>query len=468
MEGIVAPVVTIKYIVDNWTRIQPHWLVAKRNMIKHKEKLYRESLTEVNVRLERKVSEAQEFVKNVNKLNVLSGGKTNIITETNVWDLISTRFSDVLTMETEKARYATLISICKTSKKQLEDEKTVNEQAFKLVSSLLDLESHSGDNVAKKIMAEIVMTFIFNWRALSESYLNFLIMGPPGTGKTLLASKIGVILGRSGILLTETMTVTDRASFVGEHLGETAPRTLSVLNNNLECVLFIDEAYQLAIRDTYSGKTDTTRFDPYSVECTGTIVGFSDKRKGLIAIVAAGYEREMKIDFLGINPGMTRRFPYRIVFRKYTDEQLISIFADKLGSQNNVDPSSLSKEAYDVLRVMIAYTHYDPMTNETIPQYYVPYQGGSMEIIADKVAQYMISRGLNMKPGSFGKCSMQAVLNDYIRSDFKDQSGYRLLQDTCAIEFLNYPNPVTILANERITEESNVKPKRTKISKTKK
>ena len=97
-----------------------------------------------------------------------------------------------------------------------------------------------------------------------------------------------------------------------------------MLNANLESALLIDEAYSLTEGSTEGGGKE-------GKDVITEIVNFLDKNMGLILVIVAGYEDKMDKYFFGPNEGMTRRFPYRFVFKNYTGEELAQILKQQLG-----------------------------------------------------------------------------------------------------------------------------------------
>lgn len=60
------------------------------------------------------------------------------------------------------------------------------------------------------------------------------------------------------------------------------------------------------------------------------MVAFLSQRTGSIAFIAAGYEKEMIQDFIPANPGIARRFTYRVWLADYKPEELVNIYLTAL------------------------------------------------------------------------------------------------------------------------------------------
>jgi hypothetical protein len=114
---------------------------------------------------------------------------------------------------------------------------------------------------------------------------------------------------------------------VAGFVGQTAPKTLAILQSSLGGMLLIDEAYSLA----RGGDDDFGR------EAIDTLVKFMEDHRDDIGIVAAGYPLEMK-DFIETNPGLESRFTRTINFADYTNDELVTIFIN-LGEKSNYSPT---------------------------------------------------------------------------------------------------------------------------------
>lgn len=271
------------------------------------------------------------------------------------------------------------------------------------------------DDVLNQI-AGIVNSFANNWKSTRKLFLNFLVLGPAGSGKTTIANYIAKILKYSGILATSTLRVTGRTDFIGQYLGTSAPKTTTLINSSLEGVLFIDEAYSLATRD--STDQNKMRFDQYSEEATTAMVGLLDKYRGQISVIAAGYENQMVNDFLKINEGMARRFPLRIDLKPLSAFNLTQIFVNILKMNYGIDPEIFYVNI-NGRRFSIALELLESVI-ESAP-FLFPYGGGSMENLAAFASFYISSLKITGQ-GQFGACAMLNVLDLYNNKTYFDES----------------------------------------------
>lgn len=139
--------------------------------------------------------------------------------------------------------------------------------------------------------------------------------GNPGTGKTTVARIVAGIYRELGILKKGHLVEADRARLVGEYQGHTAVKTNKLVDEALDGVLFIDEAYALVNDEK----------DSFGREAVNTLLKrIEDDRERLVVIVA-GYTDDME-QFIATNPGFKSRFTRFIEFPDYSGEDLRKIF----------------------------------------------------------------------------------------------------------------------------------------------
>ena len=164
------------------------------------------------------------------------------------------------------------------------------------------------------------------YRPFMDSFINIVFTGPAGVGKTKLASTVGYVYAKSGILLVGEVIVVSPKDMVGEYVGQTAPKTAGILMKGLESIIFIDEAYQIMPCDNGEIPKGTKSFGP---EAITEIVNFLDKYIGLSIMIVAGYEREIQGCFFAANEGLPRRFPIRYNLPPYSVDSLLNIFLNE-------------------------------------------------------------------------------------------------------------------------------------------
>lgn len=177
-----------------------------------------------------------------------------------------------------------------------------------------------------------------------ETSHHLVFTGNPGTGKTTVARLISQIYRAVGVVSKGQLVESDRSMLVAGFVGQTATKTLAVLQSALGGMLLIDEAYSLA----RGGNDDFGR------EAIDTLVKFMEDNRNDIGIVAAGYPTEMK-EFIDTNPGLRSRFTRTIVFADYTDDELVTIFLS-LGEKNHYSPTD---DAIAKLHAVLAALHRD-------------------------------------------------------------------------------------------------------------
>lgn len=160
--------------------------------------------------------------------------------------------------------------------------------------------------------------------------------GNPGTGKTTVARILAKIYRSLGILSTGQLVEVDRGALVGGYIGQTAAKTMDVIDEAVGGILFIDEAYSLTVG---KGEGD------FGQEAVDTLLkAMEDNRDSLIVIVA-GYP-DLMDQFLSSNPGLRSRFSRFILFEDYTPNELFEIMFGMCRKQEYI----LSAEAERYVR----------------------------------------------------------------------------------------------------------------------
>jgi SpoVK/Ycf46/Vps4 family AAA+-type ATPase len=154
---------------------------------------------------------------------------------------------------------------------------------------------------------------------------HMIFSGNPGTGKTTVARIMGEFFKSLKMLSKGHFVEVDRQGLVGGYIGQTAEKTMKVLQESLGGVLFIDEAYSLV------GGSE----NDFGKEAISTLLKFMEDNRGNLIVIAAGYEKDMNA-FVKSNPGLESRFKTKIAFPDYSNIECVRIFEELARSSSLV------------------------------------------------------------------------------------------------------------------------------------
>lgn len=175
-----------------------------------------------------------------------------------------------------------------------------------------------------------------------QTSLHAVFLGPPGTGKTTIARLIGRIYKHLGFLDKGHIVETDRAGMVAGYVGQTAIKVDELVNNSLDGVLFIDEAYSLNVDN---GEKD------FGNEAIDTLVKRMEDFRDKLVVIIAGYTEPMKI-LIESNNGLRSRFSRYFVFQHFLPTQLLEImksYCEKADFKLTPDASDKLLDTFELL-----------------------------------------------------------------------------------------------------------------------
>lgn len=190
--------------------------------------------------------------------------------------------------------------------------KAPQEDSQKKLETLIGLENVKAEIKSVKNLISVQQARVAKeLQSVPVSY-HYVFTGNPGTGKTTVARILADIYRELGVLNKGQLVECDRAGLVAGYVGQTAIQTNKKIDEALDGVLFIDEAYSLAT-------------DDFGKEAINTLLKRMEDDRDRLVVILAGYTKEMQ-KFMEANSGLQSRFNHYIEFPDYSAAELLEIF----------------------------------------------------------------------------------------------------------------------------------------------
>lgn len=191
------------------------------------------------------------------------------------------------------------------------------EAALKPLASMIGLASVKAEINKLSMFIKVQQSRLLHGLKTPQGISRHLVFtGNPGTGKTTVARILTDIFYSLGVINTNNLVEVDRSMLVAPYIGQTAPKTLEMLQKALDGVLFIDEAYSLAVSESAND---------FGREAIDTLLKFMEDNRDRLIVIVAGYKDEMDT-FVQSNPGLASRFNTYIDFPDYSVMEMLEIF----------------------------------------------------------------------------------------------------------------------------------------------
>ncbi|EHK21099.1 uncharacterized protein TRIVIDRAFT_112807, partial [Trichoderma virens Gv29-8] len=195
------------------------------------------------------------------------------------------------------------------------------------------LQNQVSNNIINQLEEYQRLLHITKLRELSAASLvptSFLFKGPAGTGKTTVAQYMSTLLYDLGLVATKTFVECSASDFIGEHVGQTAPKTRAQFEKGLGGVLFVDHAHQL----NQGG---------YGTEAINEFVRLLQKHSGKIVVILAGPSDEIE-SLMAKAHGLDISFFKEITFQRLTAQECM-VLLRRILSQNRISDCFSNSQA---------------------------------------------------------------------------------------------------------------------------
>lgn len=239
----------------------------------------------------------------------------------------------------EKILFSKIEKITVEDLPDYEKEKSI-EEIFAELNDLVGLSK------VKKVLQDLVSLIELKNKTkddlkIKDTNLHMVFLGNPGTGKTTVARIIAQILYNLKYIKQNKLIEVSSKDLVAEYVGQTAPKTMAVVEKAMGGVLFIDEAYSLA--------SGNGQGNSYNEEAVATLIQAMENHRDNLVVIFAGYTKEMQ-DFLNLNSGIVSRIGYTLEFEDYSEKELLQIFKSMMKKSGFIVTAEALDEVLKIIR----------------------------------------------------------------------------------------------------------------------
>ncbi|MDO3331502.1 type VII secretion AAA-ATPase EccA [Mycobacteroides abscessus] len=153
-------------------------------------------------------------------------------------------------------------------------------------------------------------------KRVSEKALHMIFAGPPGTKKTSIGEVVRDIFYGLGLIKERKLKYVLGKDLIAGHVGQTALKTDGVIDEALDGILFLDEAYSMV-----HGSKEAQVFGLQAID---TLLARMENEFDRLVVIVAGYPADLE-KFLDANAGLRGRFTERVDFFGYNADEIVEI-----------------------------------------------------------------------------------------------------------------------------------------------